>query len=194
MDILSKLFPKWVAPKRQVEVALGLIEYIQKLHAGAILQSGLTDEMVEKYQKGVEKYQKGEAITDLQHTDIGLTPHAQLFMFNLISHACQEAGLDEKHVARVIVRVMCETLHVEPGEVNGAMLGYLKWFTDVASEINVAEKAGDPVPDEMDHRVFLESCAAAKRFARATGTDAADPADGEIEFFTSLCEAAPAEA
>jgi len=187
MDILSKLFPKWIAPKKQVEVALGLIEYIEKLHAGAILQSGLADE-------ALEKFQRGERIADLEHTDIGLTPHAQLFMFNLISHACQEAELEEDHVAGVIVHVLCETLGVEPSDVNGAMLGYLKWFTDVASELNIAEKAGDPVPDEVDHRVFLESCAVAKRLAPAMGTEAADPTIEEIDFFTSLCAPLPAEA
>ena len=187
MDILSKLFPRWIAPKKQVEVALGLIEYIEKLHAGAILQSGLEDEMV-------EKIKRDGTFTDLEHTDIGLTPHAQLFMFNLISHACLEADLEEDHVPGVIGHVMCETLHVEPDDVNGPMLGYLKWFTDVASEINVAEKAGDPVPDGIDYRVFLESCAAAERFARAMGTDAAGPTDAETEFFTSLCEAVPAGA
>jgi len=187
MDILAKLFPRWIAPKKQVEVALALIEYIQKLHAGAILQSGLSDE-------ALEKFQKGEPITDLEHTDIGLTPHAQLFMFNLISHTCQEADLAEDHVAGVIVHVMCETLGVEPRDVNGAMLGYLKWFTDVASEINIAEKAGDPVPDEVDHRVFLESCAVAKRFAQAMGTEAAGPTGAEVEYFTSLCVPASAMA
>lgn len=187
MDILSKLFPKWIAPKKQVELALALIEYIQKLLAGAILQSGLMDEMV-------EKIKRDGTFTELEHTDVGVTPHAQLFTFNLITHACQEADLDEDLIAGVVVHVMCETLHVKPGEVNGPMLGYLKWFADVASAINIAEKAGEPVPDEVDHRVYLESCAAAERFVRAMGTEAAGPTIEEIDFFTSLCAPASAEA
>lgn len=180
MGILSRLFPNWAARSKQVDVALGLTEYVKKLHAGAILRSGLADEMVEKFERdGMFK--------DLEHTDIGLTPHAQFFMFNLISHACQEAGLDEHRMGGVVVHVMRETLGVKRDEMNGLMLGYLKWFAEVASEINVAEEAGDPVPDEIDHRVFLESSAAAERFARAMGTDAADPTDEESDFFAALC-------
>jgi len=181
MAFLAKLFPSWGARKKQVDLAVALVEYFQGLLADAILRAGLADEMV-------EKFQRDGTLTGLDHPDIGLTAHAQLFMFNLISHACQGAELEEDRIAPVIVHVMSETLGATQDDLNNTLLAYLKWFTAIASEINVAETAGDPAPDGLDHRVFRESCAAAERFVQAMASGDLNATDAEAEFFTSLCQ------
>ena len=186
MEILSKLFPKWIAPKKQVELAQALEEYVQKLYLGAMFECGLEEELL-------EKFEKDGTFTDLEHTDIGLEPHAQLFIINMICHACQEKELDESEIMGVVIYVMKEAISMEPDVANDVALNYTKWFVAVAAEINAAKDAGEPVPDEEDHRVFLASCDAAVRFAQAMGTDAADPTEEEVAFFTTHCVPLPAE-
>lgn len=185
MEILSKLFPKWFAPKKKVELALALEEYVQKLQVGAMFKCGLEEEML-------EKFEKDGTFTDLEHTEIGLKPHAQLFLFNLICHACQEKELDEYEIMDVAVYVMNKALGMERSEANVFGLAYLKWFVEVAAETNTANAAGEPAPDEDDRSVFLASCDAAVRFAQAMGTEAADPTEAEVAFFTTHCVPLPA--
>lgn len=181
MGILSGIFSKWFAPKEDVQLAITLTEFVQKLKFGAYVEFGLTEELL-------EQWDRDKSFADFNPPDIGLLPHAQLCLVNLILEICLGTGMDDGAKAlRVVAYVLGEALNKEYAAAEGLALMGLKWRVAMLADPNSEDGRNEYNTSETDRTVYNASVETARRFVDAMAAGKVEPTDAEMKFFASQC-------
>ncbi len=180
MGILSKLFPRWFAPSKNVDLALALIDFIQALKMRAMMEKGLGDELL-------DAWNKDRSLENFNPNDLGLTRYAIFYICNLIFEACLANGINDSDDAlRMVAYVLGEALNIEHEDAETVTLAGLYWRAAMMTDEKLPVDEEKYEPQEADHAIFKASHDTALRFAGIPKR--VEPTNAESKFYAAYCE------
>jgi hypothetical protein len=178
MGFLSKFFPRWFAPSKNVDLALVLIEFVLALKMQAMMEKGLGDELL-------DAWNKDRSLDNFNPNDLGLSRYAIFYICNTIFEACLANGIDDgRDTLNIAIYVLEQALNIENEDaVTVAMVG-LYWHLAMSGKKLPADLE-ECEPEEADHAIFEASRDTAQRFARMPKK--VEPTHAESKFYAAYC-------
>ena len=180
MGFLSKFLSRWIAPSKNVDLALVLIEFVQALKMQAMMEKGLGDELR-------DAWNKDRSLDNFNPHDLGLSRHAIFYICHLIFEACPVNGIEDgRDTLNIAIYVLEQALNIENKDAQAVAMAGLYWHLAMTPGKKLPVDVEDYEPEEADHAIFKAAHDTAQRF---TGMPKkVEPTKAESKFYAAYCE------
>lgn len=178
MGILSKIFSRWFAPRKNADLAISLVDFVQALKMNAFVEKGLGDEII-------ETWNQDRSLDNFDPRDLGFSQKTIYYICNLIFESCLANDVNDGMEAfDIVIYVLRHSLNIEIEGAEAAAVIGLRWRSAMMTGQWSADVL-DYEPAEDEHEIFKASGETARRIARAPGK--VEPTEAEGKYFASLC-------
>lgn len=178
MGFLSKIFSRWIAPRKNADLAISLVDFVQALKMSAFVEKGLWDELT-------EAWIRDRSLGDFDPRDLGFSQKTIYYICNLIFESCLANDVnDGMEALDIVIYVLRHSLNIEADEAEAAAVIGLRWRSAMMTG-QWSTDVLDYEPTDHEREIFKASGETAQRIAELLGK--VEPTDVEGKFFASLC-------